>query len=248
MSYRQPFKGDYAITQDFGELIPGVTYNNKPHNGIDYACPIGTPVLASDDGIVMTVGDATTGYGKYIILCHIDGSGTVYAHLDTIYFRQWQSVKKGEVIGTSGNTGNSTGPHLHFEYRRKANDYTTAEDPKPHLQNVFDADPIDSTPAPAKPQFDTVAQGICVVVCDYANVRCHCDMDRIIGMKKKGDIISIGDQVTMFHGLPYRDYYDAQFNCWLRIAEHDPDTQMIRNYDPKLEEIDYSDGTWHATP
>ena len=231
ISYRQPFKGSYRITQDFGELIPGVTYNNKPHTGIDYDCPIGTPVLASADGTIMTVGNAVTGYGNYIIMCHQDGTGTVYAHLDTVLIRQWQSVKQGAVIGTSGNSGNSTGPHLHFEWRRKATDINTVEDPKLHLQSVLDKEPISSTPAPVKPQFDPVEGGFCVVVCDVANVRCHRDMSRIIGTRKKGDVIAIGDEVTMYNGLPYRDYYDAECQCWLRIAEHDPDTQIIRNYE-----------------
>lgn len=229
ISYRQPFKGDYQISQDFGEIVPGVTYNGSPHTGIDYACPAGTPVLASADGTVMFAGEAVSGYGKYIIICHIDGTGTVYAHLSTILVKQWQQVKQGQVIGKSGNSGYSTGPHLHFEFRRKANDIHTAEDPKLYLRNVLDTDPIDSTPEPAKPQFDALQSGPAIVVCDYANVRCHCDMNRIIGMRKKGDVISIGDEVTMFHGLPYRDYYDPEYKCWLRIAEHDPDTQMIRN-------------------
>lgn len=229
--YRQPFRGDYPITQKFGEVIPGVTYNSKPHTGIDYGCPLGTPVLASADGTVMTVAYAQSGYGHYIIICHFDGSGTVYAHLDSVLVRQWQQVKQGDVIGTSGNSGYSTGAHLHFEWRAKANDISTAEDPLLKLQSIFDTEPISSTPAQEKPKFDTVECGPCIVVADYVNVRCHCDMNHVIGQRKKGDLISIGDEVTTFHGLPYRDYYDPQYKCWLRIAEHDPDTQLIRNFE-----------------
>ena len=55
-------------------------------------------------------------------------------------------------------------------------------------------------------------------------------MSRVIGQRKKGDIIAIGDETTMYNGLPYRDYYDPTYKCWLRIAEHDPDTQIIKNY------------------
>lgn len=227
--FRQPFSGDYPVTQNFGEIVEGVTYNNKPHTGIDYACPIGTPILSSADGTVIFVGDDTKGYGKYIIICHYDGSGTLYAHLNSISVSKWKSVKQGDVIGLSGNTGNSTGPHLHFEYRRIASDASTVEDPRMRLQNVLDKDPNIYTPEPVKPKFATVQSGFCKVVCDYANVRCHCDMNRVIGVRKKGDVISIGDEVTWFNGLPYRDYYDAEFKCWLRIAEHDPDTQIIEN-------------------
>jgi hypothetical protein len=229
-NYRQPFKGDYPISLNFHEeWLP--TYDNIKtfHTGTDYACPMNTPILASADGTVMTVAEAVNGYGKYIILCHYDGSGTVYAHLDRISVKQWQSVKQGDVIGYSGNTGNSSGPHLHFEWRRKANDITTAEDARTHLTSVLDDYPIGYSPEPKKPEFATVQSGFCKVVCDYANVRCHCDMNRVVGVRKKGDVIAIGDEVTWFNGLPYRDFYDADYKCWLRIAEHDPDTQIIEN-------------------
>ena len=73
-----------------------------------------------------------------------------------------------------------------------------------------------------------------MVVCDVANVRCHCDMSRVITQRKRGDIISVGKEVTMYQGLPYRDYYDASVSCWLRIAEHDPYTQMLRNYNGEV--------------
>lgn len=228
---RQPFSGTYPITLDFGETW-GKTYTkDNPHRGIDYGCPLGTPVLAAADGTVLTVGFAQTGYGNYIIIQHKDGSGTVYAHLNTTKAGIYKQVQKGEVIGYSGNTGNSSGAHLHFEYRSNASDYRTAEDPKPFMQSVLDGEPIQSTPAPVKPEFEPVRAGYCVVVCDYANVRCHCDMTRVMGMRKKGDIIAIGDETTIYNGLPYRDYYDAEFKCWLRIAEHDPTTQIIRNHE-----------------
>ena len=111
-----------------------------------------------------------------------------------------------------------------------ATKYDTAEDPKTHLQSVLDKEPNTYTPGPVKPQFEVVQSGLCVVVCDAANVRCHCDMSRIIGQRKKGTVISIGDEVTMYNGLPYRDYYDAEKKCWLRIAEHDPTDQIIKNF------------------
>ena len=229
ISLRQPFNGSYPISLDFGEeWLP--TYKKGEHKGIDYACPEGTPVLASADGTVLTVGFAQTGYGNYIIIQHKDGSGTVYAHLKSCKVGIYKQVQKGEVIGWSGNTGNSSGAHLHFEYRSTASNFRTAEDPKPFMQSVLDKDPIDSTPSPEKPEFEHVEPGVCIVVCEYANVRCHCDMDRVIGMRKKGDIIAVGDDVTMYNGLPYRDYYDPTYKCWLRIAEHDPTTQIISNY------------------
>lgn len=230
IEYRQPFRGEYPITLDFGEeWLP--TYKAGQHKGIDYGCPEGTPILASADGTVMTVGNAVTGYGNFLVICHYDGTGTVYAHLSKLNVKQWALVQQGDLIGWSGNTGKSSGPHLHFEWRRKANDISTAEDPKTHLRSVLDPGPDSSTPSAEKPEFEPVKGGICIVVCDAANVRCHCDMTRVIKQLPKGSIISVGDQITEYNGLPYRDYYDPTVNCWLRIAEHDPYDQILTNYD-----------------
>ena len=229
ISFRQPFKGSYPITLDYGEeWLP--TYKAGEHKGIDYGCPEGTPILASADGTVIRTGYVASGYGQYVLIQHEDGSGTVYAHLKQIKVKDYATVSQGDVIGWSGSTGKSTGPHLHFEWRRVATKYDTAEDPKTRLQSVLDKEPNTCTPGPVKPQFEAVQSGLCVVVCDAANVRCHCDMTRIIGQRKKGTVISIGDEVTMYNGLPYRDYYDAEKKCWLRIAEHDPTDQIIKNF------------------
>lgn len=131
MSYRQPFVGDYPITQRYGEVVPGVTVHNKPHTGIDYGCPEGTPILASAEGQVMFEGWDRTGYGWCVIVKHGNGNATLYAHLSliprTIAVGVW--VKQGEVIGYSGATGNCTGPHLHFEARKQWNDSTSHFDP-----------------------------------------------------------------------------------------------------------------------
>jgi len=115
MTYRQPFKGDYPITQMFGEKIT----DPKGHTGIDYACPLGTRILASSGGQVIFASWDPTGYGNCVMIRHRDGNATVYAHLGSFSagLGPGQYVIQGEVIGFSGNTGNSTGPHLHFEAR-----------------------------------------------------------------------------------------------------------------------------------
>lgn len=225
IQFRQPFRGDYAITLDYGETFPPLYTDESPHRGIDYGCPSFTPVLASADGTVTTVGNLEVGYGKYIKIFHDDQYETLYAHLSRIDVKYGQKVKRGNQIGVSGNSGNSTGPHLHFEVRKNG----IPVDPKPLMMNEIDGYPANYSPV-EKTDFEKVTAGLCEIVCDVANVRCHCDMSRVIGTRKKGDIISIGDKVTMWNGLPYRDYYDAEYKCWLRIAEHDPETQMIRNY------------------
>lgn len=93
------------------------------HEGQDIANAIGTPVYAAGDGIVHFVDSHTTA-GNYIVIRHtIDGItiGTRYLHLDTIDTMIGRTVKKGDFIGTMGNTGRSTGPHLHFEVRAGVN-------------------------------------------------------------------------------------------------------------------------------
>ena len=85
------------------------------HYGVDIANGVGTPVYAADDGYVMLAGQDTWGYGLQIVLDHGNGFRTRYAHLSKILVKAGQAVKRGEKIGLMGNTGRSTGPHLHFE-------------------------------------------------------------------------------------------------------------------------------------
>lgn len=112
-----------TITQYFGNTAfasanPQV-YNGRGHNGVDFSAPVGTPVLAAASGTVMGTGDTDTAcagasYGKWVLIKHPNGLATLYAHLSLIKVASGQTVETGEVIGYSGNTGYSTGPHLHF--------------------------------------------------------------------------------------------------------------------------------------
>lgn len=86
----------------------------RMHKGVDWSCPIGTAVKASSAGTVVQAG-WSSGYGYCITLSHPDGKKTRYAHLKKILVSNGQTVKQGEKIALSGNTGRSTGPHLHFE-------------------------------------------------------------------------------------------------------------------------------------
>ena len=111
------------ITQYFGNTSfatanPQV-YNGRGHTGIDFRASIGTPVRSSLSGVVQGTGntDAIRGcysYGKWIMIKHPNGLSTLYAHLSLQNVIIGQEVKTGQVIGYSGNTGYSTGPHLHF--------------------------------------------------------------------------------------------------------------------------------------
>jgi len=106
------------ITSGFGSrTLNGVT---KDHEGIDVAAPIGTPIYASDSGVIVKAGwenpnDPKQGYGQRIQIKHNDGSQSIYAHLSQINVKVGSMVEKGIEIAKSGNTGSSTGPHLHYE-------------------------------------------------------------------------------------------------------------------------------------
>lgn len=86
------------------------------HPGIDIGVPIGTPVYAADSGTVIAAG-WESGYGKRVMIAHGDGLVTLYGHLSSIRVKPGQQVKRGQVVGLSGMSGNATGPHLHFEVR-----------------------------------------------------------------------------------------------------------------------------------
>lgn len=87
------------------------------HTGVDIACPLNTPILAADDGVVSRVQYLNTGYGHNVIVDHGGGIQTLYGHMTTIYVSVGDSVERGQTIGLEGSTGRSTGPHLHFEVR-----------------------------------------------------------------------------------------------------------------------------------
>lgn len=91
----------------------------RPHEGLDIAAQRGAHILASNSGVVVYSGNELGGYGNIIVIAHKGGFFSVYAHNQDNYVTKGQVVKKGQVIGRVGNTGKSTGPHLHFEVRRQ---------------------------------------------------------------------------------------------------------------------------------
>lgn len=134
-----------TITSRYGFRIDPITQEpDSLHNGLDIGgIENSTNIIAAKSGIVVSiiddkggncvVGDASCGggYGNYIILQHTDGNYTVYAHMSqgTLTVKNGDSVSQGQVIGKMGNTGRSTGNHLHFEVRVGGNDYNSAQDP-----------------------------------------------------------------------------------------------------------------------
>ncbi|MHB8571424.1 MAG: murein hydrolase activator EnvC family protein [Candidatus Dormibacteria bacterium] len=115
-----------TITQWFGPspyaMEPPAYGYPHFHTGIDIAAPQGTPILAADDGVVVAAEDSLSngqlvGYGRHVILLHRNGAMTLYGHMLAYGVKPGDVVRQGDLIGLVGSTGNSTGPHLHFELR-----------------------------------------------------------------------------------------------------------------------------------
>ncbi len=104
------------ITSPFGQRISPFTGQKEFHQGLDISGPIGTPIVAPAKGVISFTG-VDGGFGKTILIKHGSNISTRYAHLSSFKVKQGQSVKRGEVIGYLGNSGRSTGPHLHYEVR-----------------------------------------------------------------------------------------------------------------------------------
>ena len=122
--FQQPYFG--TITSRFGARW------GRTHTGTDISGTTGDSIKAADNGIVITAEYQDNGYGNIIIIDHQNGVHTWYAHLDSIDVKVGDVVQKGNVIGKLGNTGYSTGPHLHFEVRKDG----TPVDPAKYLENL----------------------------------------------------------------------------------------------------------------
>ncbi|MCC2630542.1 MAG: peptidase M23b, partial [Candidatus Paceibacter sp.] len=112
---------NHPVTQTFGDTAFARTgaYSGGGHNGIDIGAPIGSNIMSAQNGVVEGTGDTDTvcpgaSYGKWVMVKHTNGLSTLYAHLSVIKVSPGQQVTTGETLGYSGNTGYSTGPHLHF--------------------------------------------------------------------------------------------------------------------------------------
>ena len=127
-TYIWPLPG-YSPGSAYGWRIHPIWGDMRFHAGEDIGAPSGTPILAADSGIATVIPNNGNGYGNYIIINHGGGRTTLYAHMSAFAVSNGQSVTQGQTIGYVGSTGNSTGPHLHFEVR--VNGATT--DPKSYF-------------------------------------------------------------------------------------------------------------------
>ncbi len=145
---RMPVEG-VRLTSDFGMRTHPVLGGRRGHKGVDLAGPVGTPVIATADGVVSKA-EWFSSYGLYISLEHGAEIQTRYGHMSRLNVYAGQRIRKGDVIGYIGSTGRSTGPHLHYEVRIAG----VAVNPVPYMQtDSFEtslAANTAATPAPSK--------------------------------------------------------------------------------------------------
>jgi hypothetical protein len=177
-----PVDPSFPITQKFGEN-PDWYPTTRGHPGIDFGCPIGTQVLSVFAGTVVfagldpeTVVNSKTGYGLHV---RIQGPSflAIYGHFSNLMIKQGCQIVEGQQIGLSGNTGFSTGPHLHFELRT-ASSVATCIDPLPLLDKAQQPD--------RKPLF------YAVVTCTAVMIRPDASRDHgPVGVLHQGDVIPV---------------------------------------------------------
>lgn len=113
-----PLRGNYRVTSEWGTRVNPVLRRTQPHNGMDFGVPSGTPIYAPADGVAdFSNSGYNGGYGIMVKLEHSFGFKTFYAHLSKIVVNKGDFVRRGQLIAYSGNSGRSTGPHLHYEIR-----------------------------------------------------------------------------------------------------------------------------------
>ena len=110
-----PEKGKYTLSSPFGYRNDPLSGETRYHDGQDFAMKPGTPVYTTGDGVVEYVKFSFTGYGNEVLIDHGFGYKTRYAHMSIISVAEGMKLKRGDCIGESGNSGKSTGPHLHYE-------------------------------------------------------------------------------------------------------------------------------------
>lgn len=115
----KPLAGRVEVSSEFGlrrNPFGGLSY--ELHEGIDFAGPVGQPILATGDGVVVTA-TYDRGYGNYVKINHGYGYETLYAHMAQLEVKAGDRVRRGEIVGTLGSTGRSSGPHLHYSIYRQ---------------------------------------------------------------------------------------------------------------------------------
>ena len=105
----------------FGMRMHPIFKRKKMHKGMDFTCPKGTDIQATGAGVIEKVTKKKSGYGTHIIINHGYGYKSLYAHMGSVAVKKGEKVSRGQIIGTVGNTGTSTAPHLHYEVIHNGN-------------------------------------------------------------------------------------------------------------------------------
>lgn len=216
MKLNKPFHGNYPITQCYGDSI-----TEAFHPGIDYALPVGVPVLAVADGVVVDTKVQINGYGNYVRIQHGVNAKSLYAHLFKWLVKEGQHVTAGMVIGYSGNSGNSTGPHLHFEYWVDGKHV----DPERYFDQAITQEYEKPAPAIYTERVDTTNFKRIRVIGKRVAVRSYPGLQAPIHRRvNPGDVLLAIDTVKQADGLNWQ-------MCFLPvyIAEHDGENQLIEN-------------------
>lgn len=186
-------------------------YNPPGHNGIDFAIVTGTPIYSSQAGRVSVAREDKTGYGTHVRIEHeIDGVKrlTIYGHLSKLLVAVGDVVDIHTKIGLSGSTGNSTGPHLHYELRNSWSVWSSSLNPLPlYAWDGETAPEIPPTiPPEILPEFPILPQAV-VIVPNGLNVRSGPGTNNsVVGVLHNGDIVDV------IFAVPDND------NLWLRIG------------------------------
>lgn len=109
-----PLRGEVEVTSGFGMRVHPIKKVKKQHKGVDFKAPMGTPVQATSDGVVVKA-KFSPGYGNHIVVQHDEHFQTLYAQLSRMDVKVGDEIRKEEIIGAVGSSGMSTGPHLHYE-------------------------------------------------------------------------------------------------------------------------------------
>jgi murein DD-endopeptidase MepM/ murein hydrolase activator NlpD len=132
-----PLSSPAPTTSSFGWRTHPITGSRRFHSGVDIGASMGAPVVAAGSGMVISSG-WLGGYGKAIVIQHNGVQQTLYGHLSEVFVQPGQRIEQGTVIGRVGSTGNSTGPHLHFETRVATTDGWVAVDPGDDIKYALD--------------------------------------------------------------------------------------------------------------
>ncbi|MGF1535171.1 MAG: M23 family metallopeptidase [Elainellaceae cyanobacterium] len=219
------------ISSAFGWRIHPIFGNHRLHTGTDIAAPQGTPIVAAYSGRV-ALSDILGGYGVTVVLQHDEHSAqTLYGHMSEVFVKSGEWVEQGTVIGRVGSTGNSTGPHLHFEYRQRTADGWVAVDAGEMLQQSlaylhggFQLAAIQINPGLELPELSIPKL-------------LQAGKDATKGLRPDGAIASDGDAITVAGNIAVPEISAPEIAAPEIVAEFTPRTPARPVIVPALEPI-----------